>query len=149
MTLCALFKAYAFLIFLGKELLIVRLHFVHQMNLWFSLTEEVLQGVAAGIDLFESTWVAFHQLIIFSISCILSSIARVITVLLSRCRYIYHLTLGGSALTFPLDGEERHGYDSLLSDIGSDRTKINLRATVYRSETRSMCWVSILQLTSL
>ncbi|XXG86955.1 hypothetical protein AAC387_Pa11g1758 [Persea americana] len=68
------------------------------------LPEEVLQGVAAGIDLFEST-------------------------------YIYHLTLGGSALTFPLDGEERHGYDSQLSDIGSDHTKINLRATVYRKDT--------------
>ncbi|XP_077249716.1 uncharacterized protein LOC143889411 [Tasmannia lanceolata] len=67
------------------------------------LPEEVLQAVAMGIDLFDST-------------------------------YIYHLTLGGFALTFPLDRDERHVSDSQLSDIGSDRAKINLRATVYRKD---------------
>ncbi|XP_008781986.1 queuine tRNA-ribosyltransferase accessory subunit 2-like isoform X2 [Phoenix dactylifera] len=69
-----------------------------------SLPEEVLQGVAAGIDLFEST-------------------------------YIYHLTLGGFALTFPLDIVERDIMHSQLSDTGSDCTKINLRATIYRKDT--------------
>ena len=46
-------------------------------------------------------------------------------------RYIYSLTLGGFALTFSLNksGEQ---YDLQLSQIGSDLTKINLRATVYR-----------------
>ncbi|TXG53459.1 hypothetical protein EZV62_022628 [Acer yangbiense] len=58
------------------------------------LPEEVMQGIAAGVDLFDSV-------------------------------YIYHLTLGGFALVFPLDGME-------TSDIGSDGTKINLRATMYR-----------------
>ncbi|KAM7473026.1 hypothetical protein LguiA_011209 [Lonicera macranthoides] len=68
------------------------------------LPEEVLQGVAAGIDLFDST-------------------------------YIYHLTLGGFALTFPLDRSERHAADSQVSHhIGSDPTKINLKATVYRKD---------------
>ncbi|XP_058090095.1 uncharacterized protein LOC131236726 [Magnolia sinica] len=67
------------------------------------LPEEVLQGVAAGIDLFESS-------------------------------YINHLTIGGFALTFPLNGDETHAFDSQLSDIGSDGTKINLRATVYRKD---------------
>lgn len=68
------------------------------------LPEEVLQGVAAGIDLFDST-------------------------------YIYHLTLGGFALTFPLESIQRHESDSRLSDLGSDHTKINLRATIYRKDT--------------
>ncbi|CBI31361.3 unnamed protein product, partial [Vitis vinifera] len=68
------------------------------------LPEEVLQGVAAGIDLFDST-------------------------------YIYHLTLGGFALTFPLESIQRHEFDSRLSDVGSDHTKINLRATIYRKDT--------------
>lgn len=36
-----------------------------QMKLFFHLTEEVLQGVAAGIDLFDSTYVA-HLRILFS-----------------------------------------------------------------------------------
>lgn len=63
--------------------------------------------MAAGIDLFEST-------------------------------YIYHLTLGGFALIFPLDGDNRNVYDPQLSDIGGDRTKINLRATVYRKDTSSI-----------
>ncbi|XP_059649530.1 uncharacterized protein LOC132295322 isoform X2 [Cornus florida] len=68
------------------------------------LPEEVLQGVAAGIDLFDST-------------------------------YIYHLTLGGFALTFPLCKIEGRASYSQLSDIGSDHTKINLKATIYRKDT--------------
>ncbi|KAL6573403.1 hypothetical protein OROHE_001862 [Orobanche hederae] len=66
------------------------------------LPEEVLQGVAAGIDLFDST-------------------------------YIYHLTLGGFALAFPLEEMGRHGHDcgDQLCDTGSDGTKINLKATIY------------------
>ncbi|KAG2714116.1 hypothetical protein I3760_03G010800 [Carya illinoinensis] len=67
------------------------------------LPEEVLQGVASGIDLFDSV-------------------------------YIYHLTLGGFALTFPLDGIDKKKSDFQLSDIGVDHTKINLRATVYRKD---------------
>ncbi|CAK9139205.1 unnamed protein product [Ilex paraguariensis] len=66
------------------------------MNLSLHLAEEVLQGVAGGIDLFDST-------------------------------YIYDLTLGGFALTFPLDVS-----DSLPFDTGSDPPTINLKATVYR-----------------
>ncbi|XP_020246567.1 queuine tRNA-ribosyltransferase accessory subunit 2-like isoform X2 [Asparagus officinalis] len=65
---------------------------------------EVLQGVAAGIDLFDST-------------------------------YIYHLTLGGFALIFPLDILENNSANQQHSDIGSDCTKINLRATIYRKDT--------------
>ncbi|KAK6116827.1 hypothetical protein DH2020_049457 [Rehmannia glutinosa] len=68
------------------------------------LPEEVLQGVAAGIDLFDST-------------------------------YIYHLTLGGFALTFPLEEIRRHGYGDQLSDTGRDGSKINLKATIYRKDT--------------
>ncbi|KAK7843145.1 uncharacterized protein LOC112006576 [Quercus suber] len=68
------------------------------------LPEEVLQGVASGIDLFDSV-------------------------------YIYHLTLGGFALTFPFNGVDENESNFQLSDIGSDRTKINLRATVYRKDT--------------
>ncbi|OWM81386.1 queuine tRNA-ribosyltransferase accessory subunit 2-like [Punica granatum] len=68
------------------------------------LLEEVLQGVAAGIDLFDST-------------------------------YINHITLGGFALTFPLDGIEAKVSNFQPSDVGSDRIKINLRATVYRKDT--------------
>ncbi|GJT32162.1 queuine tRNA-ribosyltransferase accessory subunit 2-like protein [Tanacetum coccineum] len=67
------------------------------------LPEEVLQGVAAGIDLFDST-------------------------------YIYQLTLGGFALTFPLDGKFNHVSDPKLTAMGGDRTKINLKATVYRKD---------------
>ncbi|KAF9608559.1 hypothetical protein IFM89_009925 [Coptis chinensis] len=67
------------------------------------LPEEVLLGVASGVDLFDST-------------------------------YIYHLTLGGFALVFPLNRDERHISDSQLSDTGGDCTKINLRATVYRKD---------------
>nr|XP_043635490.1 queuine tRNA-ribosyltransferase accessory subunit 2-like [Erigeron canadensis] len=61
------------------------------------LPEEVLQGIAAGIDLFDSA-------------------------------YIYHLTLGGFALIFPLDGR--------CKDVPSagDHTKINLKATIYRKD---------------
>ncbi|KAL3828414.1 hypothetical protein ACJIZ3_017216 [Penstemon smallii] len=68
------------------------------------LPEEVLQGVAAGIDLFDST-------------------------------YIYQLTLGGFALTFPLKKFGMHSSDDGPSDIGSDGTKINLKATIYRKDT--------------
>lgn len=71
------------------------------------LPEEVLQGVAAGIDLFESS-------------------------------YIYHLTLGGYALTFPVDSSEVHIPSYHLSDVGSDLTKMNLRATVYRKDTSAI-----------
>ncbi|XP_016437818.2 uncharacterized protein LOC107763833 isoform X2 [Nicotiana tabacum] len=69
------------------------------------LPEEVLQGVAAGIDLFDST-------------------------------YIYHLTLGGFALTFPLERivTQITKYQP-NSDSGSDGTKINLKATMYRKDT--------------
>lgn len=48
------------------------------------------------------------------------------------CSYIYHLTIGGFALTFPLDRTEKNDYNYQLSDQGSEWTKINLRATVYR-----------------
>lgn len=48
------------------------------------------------------------------------------------CRYICHLTLGGFALTFPLDGVEMNASGIELTNIGSDQTKINLRATAYR-----------------
>nr|DAD20080.1 TPA_asm: hypothetical protein HUJ06_021543 [Nelumbo nucifera] len=68
------------------------------------LPEEVLQGVAAGIDLFDST-------------------------------YIYHLTLGGFALTFQMDRSKEHVPSYQLSKIGSDNAKINLRATIYRKDT--------------
>ncbi|KAK6246663.1 hypothetical protein QUC31_001292 [Theobroma cacao] len=68
------------------------------------LPEEILQGVAAGVDLFEST-------------------------------YIYHLTLGGFALTFPLDSMEINASNLASSDVGSDLRKINLRATVFRKDT--------------
>lgn len=66
------------------------------------LPEEVLQGVTAGIDLFDSA-------------------------------YIYHLTLGGFALVFQLSRPEIS--DTYLSNIGSDRTKINLRAPIYSKDT--------------
>ncbi|XP_023764956.1 uncharacterized protein LOC111913486 [Lactuca sativa] len=67
------------------------------------LPEEVLQGIAAGIDLFDST-------------------------------YIYHLTLGGFALVFPLDGKCKHVSDPGVSAMASDGTKINLKATIYRKD---------------
>ncbi|TYJ35879.1 hypothetical protein E1A91_A05G268700v1 [Gossypium mustelinum] len=68
------------------------------------LPEEILQGIAAGVDIFEST-------------------------------YIYHLTLGGFALTFPLDRTEINASNLVPSDVGSDPRKINLRATVFRKDT--------------
>ncbi|XP_015059607.1 queuine tRNA-ribosyltransferase accessory subunit 2-like isoform X2 [Solanum pennellii] len=66
---------------------------------------EVLQGVAAGVDLFDST-------------------------------YIYDLTLGGFALTFPLESIEKQvtKYQP-NSNSGCDGTKINLKATMYRKDT--------------
>ncbi|XP_065848058.1 uncharacterized protein [Euphorbia lathyris] len=68
------------------------------------LPEEVLQGVAAGIDLFDSS-------------------------------YIYHLTLGGFALTFPMASTETNAYSFQSTNMGMDQTKINLRATIYRKDT--------------
>ncbi|XP_021846461.2 uncharacterized protein [Spinacia oleracea] len=68
------------------------------------LPEEVLQGVASGIDLFESS-------------------------------YICQLTVGGYALTFPVDNTEMQMPNYQLSNVGSDLTKINLRATVYRKDS--------------
>ncbi|THU55682.1 hypothetical protein C4D60_Mb11t09150 [Musa balbisiana] len=68
-----------------------------------SLPEEVLQGVASGIDLFDST-------------------------------YIYHLTLGGFALIFPFKILDHNNLDFQLDDTVGDRTKINLRATIYRKD---------------
>ncbi|KAJ6952418.1 queuine tRNA-ribosyltransferase accessory subunit 2-like [Populus alba x Populus x berolinensis] len=59
-------------------------------------------GVAAGIDLFDSS-------------------------------YIYHLTIGGFALTFPLDNKT-YASDLKLTGMGIDQTKINLKATVYRKD---------------
>ncbi|EYU36621.1 hypothetical protein ABFS82_14G285000 [Erythranthe guttata] len=67
------------------------------------LPEEVLQGVAAGIDLFDSS-------------------------------YIYHLTLGGFALTFGSEGIAKHGSEDRLTDSCGDGTKINLKATIYRKD---------------
>ncbi|CAL1412589.1 unnamed protein product [Linum trigynum] len=67
------------------------------------LPEEVLQGVAAGIDLFDSS-------------------------------YIYHLTLGGFALTFPLDVLS-FAEEFPEKTMGIDQSKINLKATVYRKDT--------------
>ncbi|XP_027355458.1 queuine tRNA-ribosyltransferase accessory subunit 2-like isoform X2 [Abrus precatorius] len=66
------------------------------------LPEEILQGIDAGIDLFDST-------------------------------YIYSLTLGGFALTFSLD-KNGNQYNFQQSQTGSDMTKINLRAKVYRKD---------------
>lgn len=71
------------------------------------LPEEVLQGIAAGIDLFDST-------------------------------YVYHLTIAGFALTFPLDRFEKYLSDSQLNHMGSDYTKINLRATLYSKDTSAV-----------
>ncbi|KDP45649.1 hypothetical protein JCGZ_17256 [Jatropha curcas] len=68
------------------------------------LPEEVLQGVAAGIDLFDSS-------------------------------YVYNLTLGGFALTFPLDQIEMNSSSFQSTEMGIDQTKINLKATVYRKDT--------------
>ncbi|TYH18440.1 hypothetical protein ES288_A05G271400v1 [Gossypium darwinii] len=68
------------------------------------LPEEILQGIAAGVDIFEST-------------------------------YIYHLTLGGFALTFPLDRTQINASNLVPSDVGSDPRKINLRASVFRKDT--------------
>ncbi|XP_023729265.1 uncharacterized protein LOC111876940 isoform X2 [Lactuca sativa] len=48
--------------------------------------------------------------------------------------YIYHLTLGGFALVFPLDGKCKHLSDLGLSAMASDGTKINLKATIYRKD---------------
>lgn len=68
------------------------------------LPEEILQGIAAGVDLFDTT-------------------------------YIYYLTLGGFALTFPLGGVQRTIPNFELSASRSDQMKINLKATIYRKDT--------------
>ncbi|XP_073115967.1 uncharacterized protein [Elaeis guineensis] len=86
-----------------------------------TLPEEVLQGVAAGIDLFEST-------------------------------YIYHLTLGGFALTFPLDIVERDILHSQLSDTGkiqplswktaaASHARITHGLTSITCSTSMKCWL--------
>nr|XP_027118088.1 queuine tRNA-ribosyltransferase accessory subunit 2-like isoform X2 [Coffea arabica] len=49
--------------------------------------------------------------------------------------YVYHLTLGGFALTFPLERNKGENADYQLSDSGGDGMKINLKATVYRKDT--------------
>nr|XP_029118417.1 queuine tRNA-ribosyltransferase accessory subunit 2 isoform X2 [Elaeis guineensis] len=85
-------------------LCLMQLRMAYRRKSFARYLDSLFQGVAAGIDLFEST-------------------------------YIYHLTLGGFALTFPLDIVERDILHSQLSDTGSDCTKINLRATVYRKDT--------------
>ncbi|XP_051150972.1 uncharacterized protein LOC127265281 isoform X1 [Andrographis paniculata] len=69
------------------------------------LHEEILQGVAVGVDLFDST-------------------------------YVYHLTLGGFALTFASAENKKHDVCDQLTELtGSDGTKINLKATIYRKDT--------------
>ncbi|KAH7297838.1 hypothetical protein KP509_25G014700 [Ceratopteris richardii] len=70
------------------------------------LPEEVLQAVSAGIDVFDST-------------------------------YPHSLTMSGLAMVFPLDMEEcLSGRTSEnANDVGSDFTKINLRAVAYRNDT--------------
>lgn len=71
------------------------------------LPVEVLQGVAAGIDLFDST-------------------------------YPYLLTMGGYAMTFPFNMEDKLFVNKAsnveVSNIGADSVKINLRATIYRND---------------
>ncbi|KAK6937382.1 tRNA-guanine(15) transglycosylase-like [Dillenia turbinata] len=71
------------------------------------LPEEVLQGVAAGVDLFDST-------------------------------YIYHLTLGGFGLSFPLERRTRAIEKDVaiepIEKAGSDQTKINLRHIIHRKD---------------
>ncbi|XP_058201446.1 uncharacterized protein LOC131316181 [Rhododendron vialii] len=48
--------------------------------------------------------------------------------------YIYNLTTGGFALTFPLERIVQNVSDSQLSNKGSDGTKINLNDAVYRKD---------------
>lgn len=47
-------------------------------------------------------------------------------------RYIYDLTVGGLALTFPVDGTEPRPSNYQFNENVSDFTKINLKATIYR-----------------
>lgn len=104
-----------------------------EVNLFFNLSEEVLQGVAAGIDLFDSEYVvlsaAYHFLNMFLCA---SNLARFGLFTRIFCRYIYHLTLGGIALTFPPCGVEINASEFHPSYLGNEQTKINLRATIYR-----------------
>lgn len=98
----------------------------------FNFTEEILEGIDAGIDLFDSTLVAnsnFHLLNIPILVNVFCDGIWMVSVMVHR--YIYSLTLGGFALTFSLD-KGGNQYNFQKSQIGSDLTKINLRAKVYR-----------------
>ncbi|KAK5832411.1 hypothetical protein PVK06_016213 [Gossypium arboreum] len=94
------------------------------------LPEEILQGIAAGVDLFESTYVAQFTMY-YHPTCLLTMLIAFTAIY----RYIYHLTLGGFALTFPLDRTQINASNLVPSDVGSDPRKINLRATVFRKDT--------------
>ncbi|MBA0867363.1 hypothetical protein Goshw_029607 [Gossypium schwendimanii] len=91
------------------------------------LPEEILQGIAAGVDLFESTYVAQFTMY-YHPTCLLTMLIAFTAIY----RYIYHLTLGGFALTFPLDRTQINALNLAPSEVGSDPRKINLRATVFR-----------------
>ncbi|RDX98313.1 hypothetical protein CR513_18780, partial [Mucuna pruriens] len=78
------------------------------------LPEEILEGIDAGIDLFDSTLVANSNFHLLNIPILVH----------------LPLTLGGFALTFSLD-KSGNQYNFQKSQIGSDLTKINLRAKVY------------------
>ncbi|KAL5148406.1 Queuine tRNA-ribosyltransferase accessory subunit 2 [Glycine soja] len=98
------------------------------------LPEEILEGIDAGIDLFDSTLVAnsnFHLLNIPILVNVFCDGIWMVSVMVHR--YIYSLTLGGFALTFSLD-KGGNQYNFQKSQIGSDLTKINLRAKVYRKD---------------
>lgn len=96
----------------------------------YVLAEEVLQGVHAGIDLFDTTYgwlILLPHLVLYVISPELHNQLRY------HFRYIYHLTIGGFALVFPLDNGDGPVHDYVPHYEGGDFTKINLRATIYRS----------------
>ncbi|PPR86710.1 hypothetical protein GOBAR_AA33981 [Gossypium barbadense] len=94
------------------------------------LPEEILQGIAAGVDIFESTYVAQFAMY-YHPTCLLTMLIAFTAIY----RYIYHLTLGGFALTFPLDRTQINASNLVPSDVGSDPRKINLRASVFRHNT--------------
>ncbi|RDX88726.1 Queuine tRNA-ribosyltransferase accessory subunit 2, partial [Mucuna pruriens] len=99
------------------------------------LPEEILEGIDAGIDLFDSTLVANSNFHLLNIPILVSVLCYGIwTVSVMVHRYIYSLTLGGFALTFSLD-KSGNQYNFQKSQIGSDLTKINLRAKVYRKDS--------------
>lgn len=95
--------------------------------MFFNVIEEILQGIAAGVDIFESTYVAQFAMY-YHPTCLLTMLIAFTAIY----RYIYHLTLGGFALTFPLDRTQINALNLAPSDVGSDPRKINLRATVFR-----------------